>query len=154
MLIRLMCLFCVIFFNYGGVMGLENLSQSFSEYRQIKIINNGQELVLEKGNDKAEVVMDALREVAVGSHEMPALGVSIDHLTREEMNSGLWLEIEFDTAYKYNGMPFESLLINVEKGMGGVNIIRKCNGKYDGRCFYLSLNSSMDLLYDKMISVL
>ena len=50
-------------------------------------------------------------------------------------------------------MDFEGLLIKVEKDWHGFNLIRKNNGKYDGRCFYLSLENSMDELYETLHKV-
>ena len=64
---------------------------------------------------------------------MPAVGVSIDNLTREEMKSGSWIELEFDQCYIFNEMPFDALLIKVEKDNYGFNLIRRHNGKYEGR---------------------
>ena len=81
---------------------------------------------------------------------MPAFGVSIDELTREDMKNGLWIELCFDGVQSFEAMDFEGLLIKVEKDFHGFNLIRRNNGKYDGRCFYLSLQNSMDKLYEEI----
>ena len=55
----------------------------------------------------------------------------------------------FEKTKVYNEMPFETLLINVEKDWSGFNIIRKHDSKYEGRCFYINLeNADMSKLYE------
>ncbi len=85
-----------------------------------------------------------------GAREMPAFGVSLDRDTREALETGLWLELVYNTTQEYNEMPFDTLLIKVEKDYSGFNIIRKHKGKYDGRCFYLSLDGDMGVLYNTL----
>ena len=41
---------------------------------------------------------------------------------------------------RYEGMPFEKLLLKAEPEYRGFNLCRFFNGKYGGRCFYLDLN--------------
>ena len=84
---------------------------------------------------------------------MPAFGVSIDDLTREDMKSGVWIELCFDERNLFEAMDFEGLLIRVEEGAHGFNLIRRNNGKYEGRCFYLSLQNSMGELYDALMGI-
>ena len=131
-------------------MKFEKLVECFDFVQEIKVTLQGEEICLEKGNDKFEVLINTLKEVTNNSHEMPAFGVSIDELTREDMKNGLWIELCFDGVQSFEAMDFEGLLIKVEKDFHGFNLIRRNNGKYDGRCFYLSLQNSMDKLYEEI----
>ena len=72
----------------------------------------------------------------------------LDNETREAIKTGLWIELIYSNTQEYNEMPFDTLLIQVEKDYTGFNIIRKHNDKYEGRCFYLALNGDMSKLYD------
>lgn len=145
-----LCLFCI--FN-GGYMRFDNLTDSFRVANKMIVSFSGTDYVFEKGNDKFEKVILALEKIVVDSHEMPAFGVSLDEETRKEKNKGIWIELLFDSPCKHDGMDFESLLIKVEKEDYAFNLIRKYNGKYEGRCFHLSLASSTKQLYDAVESL-
>ena len=93
-------------------------------------------------------MLNALEDICTGAFDMPAFGVSLDGETREAMKSGYWLELLFDGEHNFNKMNFEALLINVNSDYTGFNIIRKVNGKYEGRCFFLNLNGTMGQLFD------
>lgn len=94
-------------------------------------------------------VVDAFVEIVKSGHEMPAFGVSLHDSTIDSIQTGLWVEFVFEKTKVYNEMPFETLLINVEKDWSGFNIIRKHDSKYEGRCFYINLeNADMSKLYE------
>ena len=87
------------------------------------------------------------------SHEMPALGVSLDNETRNELKNGLWLEFNYKTTQTYNEMPFDSLLIKVEPDNSGFNVLRKHDNLYEGRCYYINLDCNMSALYNKILEI-
>lgn len=152
MVIKLLCCFMILF---GGFMtenkNIDSLSQVFNRASNIIVTHDGNNLKLNKGDQKFQDIIDSMMTMTKDAHEMPAFGVSLDEKTREARNSGLWLELVFDKEMEYNGMPFESLLIEIHENYSGFNLIRKYNGKYDGRCFYLDLqNGNMEIL-DKTI---
>ncbi|MBQ9790722.1 MAG: hypothetical protein IJW24_03930 [Clostridia bacterium] len=95
-------------------------------------------------------VQNAFGQILSMSREMPAFGVALHDETLEAMQSGLWLEFEFDGAIVHNGMFFEKLLFKLEKNVYGFNIVRYFQGKYDGRCFYFDLENPelIDDLYE------
>ncbi len=126
----------------------ENITDSFSMVVSMRITIENMDKELTKGDDKFEEILKALNNITEYAHDMPAFGVSLDNLTKEEMKTGMWLELGFDKTYMFNEMPFDALLIKVEKDVYGFNLIRRNNGKYEGRCFYLSLDESMDELYN------
>ena len=70
---------------------------------------------------------------------MPAFGVALHNDTIEVMTKGIWVEFIFDNTKSHNEMLFDSLLINVVGEHSGFNIIRKYQGQYEGRCFYVDL---------------
>ena len=138
----------------GDKMGnFENITDSFDVAQKMNITIENMTAQLNKGDDKFEQIIVVLKNVTKHAHDMPAFGVSLDDLTINEMKEGIWLELVFNEPYVFNEMPFEALLIKVEKDIYGFNLIRKNNGKYDGRCFYLSLNESMNDLYEKINSL-
>ena len=147
-----MCsLFFMLFLSGGKVdkfKEFENITDSFKHVTKINISIENMQTFLNKGDEKFEVVLRTLLNVTEYAHDMPAFGVSLDDLTKEEMKTGLWVELEFDKTYSFNEMPFDALLIKVEKDIYGFNLIRRNNGKYDGRCFYLSLHESMNDLFN------
>ena len=84
-------------------------------------------------------IINELEYIFDDAREMPAIGVSLDESTRNEMKSGEWIELCFEDRQYHNEMPFESLLINVIPEYTGFNIIRQYEGKFEGRCFYVDL---------------
>ena len=70
---------------------------------------------------------------------MPAFGVSLNDETIQAKQTGVWIELFYETTCLNNEMPFDSLLIQVEPENTGFNVIRKYDDKYDGRCFYIDL---------------
>ena len=127
---------------------MENITECFYSAASLTLYVDGSALKIEKNDDNFEKIMASLGEITFGSHEMPAFGVSLDELTRQDMQSGIWLELEFDKTYSMSGMGFDALLIKVESEHSGFNLIRRNGGKYEGRCFYLSLENTMKELDD------
>jgi len=107
----------------------------------------------EKEDDKYNEIIDQLNDMLEGSHEMPAFGVSLDNETKQAKKKGVWIELKYSATYTHNEMPFDTLLIEVQKDWTGFNIYRGNKGKYEGRCFYIDLvNNSMNNLYDTLVS--
>lgn len=92
-------------------------------------------------SDTAEfaAVLQAWNAMTAQAIQMPAFGVSIDRLTREELRHGYWAEFVFPSAHVCAGMPFERLLFKIEPDYRGINLVRCNGGKYEGRCYYLDL---------------
>lgn len=118
---------------------MNDITYYFDEASEIIVTVKGESTTFNKGDEKYEAIILSLKNVTNGAHEMPAFGVSLDKETRKEMQDGTWIELVYNLPKKHNGMPFESLLISVNADYSGFNLIRKVNGKYDGRCFYLDL---------------
>lgn len=131
-------------------MRFDNLTESFYVSNKVIVSKEGSDYVFEKGNDKYEYIIKSLQKLTENSHEMPAYGVSLDEETRKERQNGLWIELVFDSPCKHEGMDFDSLLIEVKPEYHGFNLIRKVNGKYEGRCFFISLDKSTNQFYKEM----
>lgn len=118
----------------------------FSEEYMIEIYKNGEsvELSQEQFNEFEEIFCESIE----GARQMPAYGVSIHDHTIEAMKSGFWIKFTFDNIIVKSGMPFDSLLINVTKDCYGINIIRGLDGRYEGRCYYLDFDKTLDELYN------
>ena len=127
----------------GGDMNDVELLTTINESSCVELIMDGDRSVC----DTAEV-LKVITDMMNGYHEMPAFGVSLDNETRQAMKQGVWLELKFGEVKSHNGMPFESLVIEVAPNYGGFNIIRQTDGKYEGRCFYVSLDGDMSILYN------
>ena len=142
-------LFAFVMIFYGGFMnGSKNtITDYFDNSTNIVVFADEQKHLYFKGDDKFEIILKQLEDVCKDAHDMPAFGVSIHNETVEAKKHGLWLELEFATEQTFNEMPFNCLLINIVPEASGFNLIRKTNGKYDGRCFYLNLNSKTKNLF-------
>ena len=112
--------------------------------QSINIYNDGSVINLARNNE----IVNAFKSLLEGAHEMPALGVALHDEIIESLTRGLWVEFVFGESCCHNGLPYEKLLINIEKEFTGFNIIRYINGVYDGRCFYVDLiNKDMTDFY-------
>jgi len=146
-------LFLFLFLPGGSIDNVESVTHYFDNIASMEITIDNMLTSIQKGEEKFESILTQLKETTKHSHDMPAFGVSIDDLTRDEMKTGLWLELKFDKTQTFNDMPFDSLLIKLEKDCYGFNLIRCHKGKYEGRCFYLSLTKSMNELYREINSI-
>ena len=123
----------------------------FSEASMIKVYNNGQiiEMTEEEQNKFDKLFCDAISN----SRQMPAFGVSLHNLTIEEMQYGIWVKFLFNKTIVKSEMSFDELLICVQKDCHGVNVIRGNKGRYEGRCYYLDLDKTLDDVYDYLNSL-
>lgn len=128
-----------------------SITTYFSKSESISIYKNGETKTFKNGDDEFKVLLNALNEVTKNSHDMPAFGVSLNDETMHEKRNNVWIELNFNKEESFNEMPFESLLIKVQKNDQGFNLIRKYNNKYDGRCFYLNLANNMEKLYNLIL---
>lgn len=112
----------------------------FDNAEKINISNNGAIIAYNAGENRYNEILVGWKAMIETAHEMPAFGVSLDRETRKAMNSGVWVEFVFGKTYESNGMPYEKLLVNVNRDWQGFNLIRyNAKGGYDGRCFYYDL---------------
>ena len=121
----------------------------FSEVSMIEYYNDGEqfELTASQQEQFEELFCQALE----GSRQMPAYGVSLHDLTIKSMQSGLWVKFIYNKTMIKSEMPFDSLLINITKDCHGINLIRGNDGIFEGRCYYLDLENTMDDVYDFLI---
>lgn len=126
------------------------LYEAFDYSDVINVYDEGSVVSYGKGEDRFEEILSGFKTLIDGAHDMPAFGVSINSLTTKEMQKGLWVEFGFDQQYRSNGMPYEKLLVNVQKSFAGFNIVRyNADSGYDGRCFYYNLvNKDMSDFYN------
>ena len=144
---------CIILGIICGV-NMTGLIARFNIGESITITYNGNEYNYTKNSDEYKSIYNGIMEYVKDAHEMPALGVSLDHETKTEKQNGLWLEIHFAKTMQYLDMPFDSLLIKIEKDNSGCNIIRGNNGKYEGRCYYLNTTGTMENLYNTVLNTI
>lgn len=134
---------------------MEEICEAFDSAETLNVYNDGVKTSYSAGGAEYAKILSCWNEMISSAHEMPALGVSLNAYTVEEMKKGLWLEFDYKTLLECNGMPFEKLLVKVEKENYGFNLVRYTteNG-YDGRCFYLDLfGKNMGELYDLLLNL-
>ncbi len=129
------------------IMEIQNV---FTEAEEINVYNEGVKVTYSSENDNYKKILENWNSTIENSYQMPAFGVSINNYTVEEMKHGLWVEFCFGKQIERSQMPFEKLLVNVNKNYYGFNVIRYTSQRgYDGRCYYLDLNgNNMDNFYD------
>ena len=128
---------------------MKELNDIIKNAADICLYIDGKAQIYPRGEERFDALLAAWTEMTAGAHRMPAFGVSIDRLTREELSGGIWLEFLFSAEQTCAGMPFKSLLIKVERGYKGFNVIRCLHGRYEGRCYYVDLGGEdMYLLSD------
>lgn len=132
------------------------LCEAYDYAESVNIYNEGQIITYYMGDVPFDDILSAWKLMIKPAHEMPAFGVSLNNQTKEAIKSGLWIEFVFNRILESNGMPYEKLLINIETGSSGFNLIRylKPDG-YCGRCFYYDLvGRTMSSFYDVMYKYL
>lgn len=137
---KLMCAIIVLINLFTGekyVPSFNSINDYFEQSYSITVYKDGETTDHILGDDTYTNILKLLNDVCEGSREMPAYGVSLHEETRKEMQNGLWIELTFNKTETHNEMPFDSLLIKVEKEYQGFDLIRGQEGKYDGRCFHI-----------------
>ena len=157
-MLRAVCLIIILLTcNYMqnlNIINHENIIDCFSHASSINIYIDNEKTTFIKGSDEFINILSALEMLTQDSHEMPAFSVSLDYETKKAIKDGVWLELNYSSKQAVNELPFSSLLIEVNENYYGFNLIRKQNGKYEGRCFYLNLNNkNMSALHSYLISL-
>lgn len=142
----------------GGVINMDvrtdyqSIPEIYHDAVQIVYYDDGVATAYGRDDATFAKIITALAEISQGSHDMPAFGVSLDAETRQARLSGVWLELVFDGEKYFNDYNFTSLLFQVKPDDSGFNLIRKIDGKYEGRCLYLALDGNMQALFDTLKS--
>lgn len=110
-----------------------------------QFISNGVIKEIKNKSDEFFRILTKIETIFSNSCLMPAFGVSLHGETLNELKSGSWLQINFSHKITKNGLPFNSLLFQLEE-VSGFNLIRLYNNRYDGRCLYLNLDENTNLL--------
>ena len=143
-----MCVSMLISILFGGKVDM-NLVDIIGQATSINVYKSEGLTEFKKGSIEFMNIINGFVDMIECAHEMPAFGVSLHEATIEAMKTGIWVEFSFAETQVHNEMLFDSLLINVEKEWSGFNLIRKYEGKYEGRCFYLNLeDEDMSKLYE------
>ena len=119
---------------------MKELTDAVQIAGRIIVIADGREHCFEKGDAAFRAIIKAWNEMTATAIRMPAFGVSIDELTRREMQQGLWTEFRYEKETSCAGMAFDRLLVCVKEEFRGFNVVRHVQGKYQGRCFYVDLS--------------
>ena len=129
---------CLLQFLTGGI-AVNDLNVYLRNADAVCIYSEGESISYMSGSEQYALFLQAWEGMTENAVRMPAFGVSIDRLTREEMQRGLWAEFRFSAPQICANMPFERLLFKVEPEYRGFNLLRYSGGKYEGRCYYIDL---------------
>ena len=130
----------------------KDIKQFFPEAETIILLREGTEKIL--GETARKKVLSALESMNENAVQMPAFGVSIDELTRKDMQKGVWLRLSYAENQSCFGMDFSELAFEVVPEYMGFNLCRLYEGAYTGRCFYLDLRGGeMRALYEVLTSL-
>lgn len=128
---------------------IENSNKIYACLQNIESFNlyvNGKKEVVLKSNKQFDALLSNVKEIFSQSRIMPAFGVSLHNETLNELKTSTWLEINFSSEQIVNDLNFATLLFKVEEGYG-MNLIRKYNNRYEGRCIYLDFDTKVDLSF-------
>ena len=143
--------FCLFFFG-GAIMNpIQNNNKP--QPPCVVVYHAGETISSPKDEAVYNDLFETFKTMIKDARSMPAFGVSLDNETRDAMKNGTWIEFVFDSTQSHNDMLFDSLLINVVPEHTGFNIVRKYQGKYEGRCFYLDIQGNMQPMYDEIIKL-
>ncbi len=112
----------------------------FNHLSKMEVIQNSKSVNYSKEDVNFDKIKTALLQSFDTARLMPAFGVSLHNETLKALKSGKWIKLTFDTQMTLMQLPFDELLINLDD-VSGSNLIRKYNGKYDGRCIYIDFDS-------------
>ena len=126
----------------------------FETAEKITVYNQGNAAQYTAGSKPYSEILQCWYSMTEVAHDMPAYGVSLNRETVKALKSGLWVEFDFGKRLEVNGLPFEKLLIGVEREFYGFNLVRyNAENGYDGRCFYFDLNGkNMSDLYNLLLN--
>lgn len=133
-------------------------TETIQEYavraKQIAVYDEGERREWAPESNGGAKLLSAWKKMTENSVQMPAFGVSIDSLTKEEKKKGLWIEFLFEGEQMVGGMPFSRLLVGIRPEYRGFNVIRFWENGYNGRCFYVDLrNEDMTEFFKEVHSV-
>lgn len=132
----------------------ENIEQAFPEADEIYVFREGQVVRCAQGGVDYAQIMAVWQNTLTGCRQMPAFGVSLNDMTVKAMQKGVWIEFRYGDVCECQGMGFERLAINVVSSFKGFNIVRYCDGVYEGRCYYLDLDDKdMSEVYNCLIKI-
>lgn len=132
--------------NIASVAVEEMEIDDYLEYiNKINIIKDGKKTTYLISDNDFRLVISEMEYLLSDCHDMPAFGVSLHEETAKAMKEGYWVEFCFPETMEHNELPFDGWLIEVEKDFTGFNIIRKCQNRYEGRCFYMRLMGGKNL---------
>lgn len=127
-----------------SVIKYNNVQDAIMNADSVTICFSSKEYTIVKDSFQYEMGMNFIENILDGSHQVPAIGVAINDEIIAEKENKEWVEFSFNKRCECDGMVFDALLIFLEKDMGGMNVFRKIDGKYDGRCFYINLDRELD----------
>ena len=129
-----------------------NLYDFFENADSITIYNSNNKLNFKKNTPEFNELLSEFQDTIYNSYELPALGVSLHNETMQALKLDCWIEFNFTSTLSHNDLPFQSLLIQITPEQNALNIIRKQNSQYEGRCFYLNLDSTKNSLFNLITS--
>ena len=121
-----------------------NIYQCLQDVESFNLFIDSKKESISKSNKTFELIFNNIKTIFYQARLMPAFGVSLHNQTLNDLQTETWLEIVFSKEQIVNDLPFNSLLFKLDEAYG-INLIRKYNNKYEGRCLYLDFMEKFDL---------
>lgn len=152
---KTLCIILILITNIlgGSMPRYTQINDYFDKSTSIIAYVDGKKINYDNTSKEYTDILTILSNMCVGSRDLPALGVSLHEETIQAINENIWIELKYPKILYHNEMPFDSLLINVMPNYMGFDLIRGQEGKYEGRCFHLSINGYTLPLYNYLVEL-
>ena len=116
------------------------INSILNKIQSLQFFFNNKQIKIDKFDPNFNLIIENFKKIFVLGRIMPAFGVSLHDETLSALKQDNWVRLNFDGTQTINELPFEALLFKLEDCYG-FNLIRENNGRYEGRCIYLSFDN-------------
>ncbi len=119
---------------------------------QANIIVDGN--AIEISEEQQDQLFVSIQNLFENSKTMPAFGVTTPEMFEEELKSGTFVSMKFDSLFEVNGLPFDELVFRVDRDYHAFNLVRGVDGVFGGRCIYIDLDEKDMSEFDNFVKTL
>ena len=125
---------------------VSTIESFFSLANNIIIYKDNQ--IIELNKEEKNQFEDLFFVAFENAQQSPAFCVCMKENVQEEIKQGYWVKFVYADKQIRNEMPYDELLIHIEKNISGVNVLRGNDGIFEGRCYYFDLENNLDDVYE------
>lgn len=122
---------------------IENI---FTQESNVVIYKDNQ--VVELTVEEKSALEDLFLNVFENAIQSPSFAVCINEMVQKDIQQGYWIKFVYEDTQIKDEMPYDELLIHIEKDNSNVNIMRGNDGIFEGRCFHYDLENNMNKIYN------